>query len=139
MLFSVVYMLVSVVYMLFRVVYMLLHIKYILVHIWNTYGNYICLQDAYFSVPIHDSYEHYLRFIFQGTTYEFQCLPFGLSSAPWTFTKLLKPVISLLRSLGIRIVIYLDDMLILDESPDCLASVFRSIVNVLKQLGFLIK
>ena len=99
----------------------------------------IDLQDAYFSVPIHDSYKHYLRFIFQGTTYEFQCLLFGLPSAPWTFTKLLKPVISLLRSRGIRIVIYLDDMLILDQSPDRLASVFHSIVNVLKQLGFLIK
>ena len=97
------------------------------------------LQNAYFSVPIHDSYKHYLRFIFQGTTYEFQCLPFGLSSAPWTFTKLFKPVVSLLRSRGIRIVIYLDDMLILDQSPDRLASVFHSIVNVLKQLGFLIK
>ena len=97
------------------------------------------LQDAYFSVPIHDSYKHYLRFIFQGTTYEFQCLPFGLSSAPRTFTKLLKPVISLLQSRGIRIVIYLDDMLILDQSPDRLASVFHSIVNELKQLGFLIK
>ena len=97
------------------------------------------LQDAYFSVPIHDSYKHYLRFIFQGTTYEFQCLPFGLSSAPWTFTKLLKPVISLLQSRAIRIVIYLDDMLILYQSPNRLASAFHSIVNGLKQLGFLIK
>ena len=66
-----------------------------------------------FSVPLHDSYKHYLRFISQETTYEFQCPPFGLFSAPWTFTKLLKPVISLLQSRGERIVIYLDDMLIL--------------------------
>ena len=40
------------------------------------------LQDPYFSVPIHDSYKHYLRFIFQGTTRvavppirAFQCTP----------------------------------------------------------------
>ena len=68
------------------------------------------LQDAYFSVPIHNSHKKYLRFVFQGITYEFQCLPFGLSSAPRTFTKLLKPVIVLLRIQGIRIVIYLDDI-----------------------------
>ena len=68
------------------------------------------LQDAYFSVPIHNSHKKYLRFVFQGITYEFQCLPFGLSSAPRTFTKLLKPVIVLLRIQGIRIVIYLDNI-----------------------------
>ena len=98
------------------------------------------IHDSGFSVPIHDSYKHYLWFIFQGTTYDFQCLPFGLCSAPWTFTKLLKPVISSSHfTAAIGIVIYLDDILILDQSPDRMASVFHSIVNVLKQLGFLIK
>ena len=97
------------------------------------------LQDAYFSVPIHNSHKKDLRFVFQGITYEFQCLPFGLSSAPRTFTKLLKPVIVLLRTQGIRIVIYLDDMLILDQSPERLSSIFRSVVNLLQRLGFLIK
>jgi hypothetical protein len=97
------------------------------------------LQDAYFSVPIHNSHKKYLRFVFQGITYEFQCLPFVLSSAPRTFTKLLKPVIVLLRTHGIRIVIYLDDMLILDQSPERLSSIFRSVVNLLQRLGFLIK
>ncbi|XP_022806778.1 uncharacterized protein LOC111343852 [Stylophora pistillata] len=97
------------------------------------------LQDAYLSVPIHNSHKKYLRFVFQGITYELQCLPFGLSSAPRTFTKLLKPVIILLRRQGIRIVIYLDDMLILDQSPERLSSIFQSVVALLQRLGFLIK
>ena len=59
--------------------------------------------------------------------------------ARMAFTKLLKPVISLLQSRGIRIVIYLDDMLILDQSPDRVATAFHSIVKMLTQLGFLIK
>ena len=37
------------------------------------------------------------------------CLPFGLSSAPRVFTKVMKPVIGMVRSQGIRSVIYLDD------------------------------
>ena len=97
------------------------------------------LQDAYFSIPIHNSHKKYLRFVFQGITYEFQCLPFGLSSAPRTFTKLLKPVMALLRLQGIRIVIYLDDMLILDQSPERLSSIFRNVVSLLQRLGFIIK
>ena len=40
------------------------------------------LKDAYYAIPIHHSQRKYLRFIYQHRTYEFQCLPFGLSSAP---------------------------------------------------------
>ena len=46
------------------------------------------------------------------TQYQFNCLPFGLSSAPWVFTKTLKPVIALLREMGVRIIVYIDDVLI---------------------------
>ena len=45
------------------------------------------LKDAYFAVPIHYSHHQYLRFNFQGKCYQFICLPFGLSSAPWVFTR----------------------------------------------------
>ena len=38
--------------------------------------------------------------------YEFQYLPFGLSSAPRVFTKLLKPVTALLRQRGLHLILY---------------------------------
>ena len=66
------------------------------------------LKDAYFMIPIHQSDRQYLRFSVQGCYYQFNCLPFGLS---WVFTKTLKPVISLLRELGVRLVVYIDDIL----------------------------
>ena len=44
--------------------------------------------------------------------------PFGLTSAPRVFTKVLKPVVANLRRQGIRIVIYLDDILIIASSRD---------------------
>ena len=69
------------------------------------------LEDAYFSVPIHHKYTQFLHFQFKGAIYEFRCLPFGLSSAPLIFTKTLMPVVALLRELGVRCVIYIDDML----------------------------
>ena len=73
------------------------------------------LKDAYFTVPIYEPHKKYLRFQFQNITYGLQCLPFGLSTAPRAFTKLLKPVIAILRSSGIRIVIYLDDILVMHQ------------------------
>jgi hypothetical protein len=55
------------------------------------------LKDAYYTVPMAQAHMKYLRFQLQGNTYEFQCLPFGLSSAPRAFTKLIKPIVALLR------------------------------------------
>lgn len=70
------------------------------------------LKDACYTVPVHHKHRRYLRFIFQC---EFRSLPFGLSSASRAFTKMLKPVAALLRSQGVRVVLYLDDILILQN------------------------
>jgi hypothetical protein len=51
------------------------------------------LKDAYLSVPIHMDHQKYLRFYWESRAWQFRALPFGLSSAPQTFTKLLKPVV----------------------------------------------
>ena len=46
------------------------------------------LKDAYLSVPMNQAHTHLLRFQWQSQTYQFDTLPFGLSSAPYVFTKL---------------------------------------------------
>ena len=50
------------------------------------------LKDAYYSVPINLHHRKYLGFEFNGTLYDFTCLPNDLASAPMVFTKLMKPV-----------------------------------------------
>ena len=96
------------------------------------------LKDAYLTVPIALSNQKYLRFIWQNVAYQFICLPFGLGPAPRVFTKLLRPVVSYLRSQGIRRVIYLDDILILNEKAEKVKSDMATSVNVIQKLGFLI-
>ena len=44
------------------------------------------------------------------------CLCFGLGPAPWIFTKLFKIPIASLRWIQIRIIIYLDDMLLMSQT-----------------------
>jgi len=58
------------------------------------------LKDAYYTVSIHSDHQKYLKFMFNGTLYQYMCLPNGLSSAPRIFTKLLKPVYSTLHNKG---------------------------------------
>lgn len=96
------------------------------------------LKDAYYLVSIEKSYRKYLRFEFDGKLYEFTCLPFGLNTAPYVFTKLLKPVFSYLRHRGFISVVYLDDVWIFgDTNQDCLANLSET-RRILEKLGFII-
>jgi len=70
---------------------------------------------AFFMVPIAPLSQHLLLFKLMGKTYQFNCLPFGLCTAPRVFTKILKPAMEMLRSLSIRLVVYIDDMLLMAE------------------------
>ena len=82
-------------------------------------GDFMCkldLKDAYFTIPLHARSQKFTRFQFKGKTYQFTCLPFGLTSAPRIFTKVLKPLAGILRKMCIRIIIYLDDMLIMKST-----------------------
>ena len=50
--------------------------------------------------------------------YKSACLTFGLSPSAGLFTKALKRVIAFLRSIGICLVIFLDDILIMADPPE---------------------
>ncbi|XP_040213655.1 uncharacterized protein LOC120943996 [Rana temporaria] len=96
------------------------------------------LKDAYLTVPMHPDSQHLLRFRWWGRIWQFTCLPFGLSSAPWCFTKLLKPVVAALRSRGVRLIIYLDDLLILTHSKNMAYRHMNWTIDLLQTLGFII-
>ena len=104
----------------------------------NDFLTKIDLKDAYLTVPIWIHHQKFLRFIWRDTLWEFACLPFGLASAPRTFSKLLKPVVAQLRKMGIRLINYLDDMLIMAASRDLAIEHTTIAVNLLSSLGFVL-
>ena len=60
------------------------------------------LKDAYYSVPICQNHQKYLKFFWKGKFYTSQVFPNGLALCPRKFTKLLKPAYAFLRSLGLK-------------------------------------
>ena len=66
----------------------------------------IDIRDAYLHVPMHQAVRKYLRFVVNKKVYQFTCLPFGLATSPREFTKLLRPVVSLLRQQGVKLHVY---------------------------------
>ena len=94
------------------------------------------LKDAYFHVPIAVEHRKYLRFAFQGQHWQYKVTPFGLSLAPMLFTRVVFSIIAWLRVQGVRIHAYLDDLLILAESPSRCLEALTLTVQVLVRAGF---
>lgn len=83
------------------------------------YGDWftsIDLKDAYFHVSIIPKQRKFLRFSFQGMQYQCNCLPFGYSLAPRTFSKCVETALQPLRRMGMRVLFYLHDLLLLARS-----------------------
>ena len=96
----------------------------------NYYMASLDLCDAFYLVPVHKSCRKFLRFEFLEILYQFTCLPFGLYASPFIFTKVMKPIMGLLRSQHFSSVIYLDDIL-------CIRDVGKPMF-ILQPLGFII-
>jgi len=93
------------------------------------------LEDAYYHIAIHPSQHHLLRFVMNGVVHHFQVLPFGLSTAPWLFTKLLRPVLAFCHVRGLRTHAYLDDWLIRDQNRHILLKQLSTLLPLLYRLG----
>ena len=98
----------------------------------------IDLKDAYFTVPVSKQHQLLLRFMHRGLRYQFSCLPFELGPAPRLFTKFLKPVVALLRRLGLRLVIYLDDIIVFNQTQEGILRDRDLTLWLLQHLGFVI-
>ena len=73
-----------------------------------------------------------------GSLYEFLCLCFGFGPAPRLFTKSVKVPVSILRKLYIRIIVYLDDFLILGKTLEETILSRDTVIYLLQNLGFVI-
>jgi hypothetical protein len=86
------------------------------------------LKAGYHHVDMAPEALPYLAFEWRGTTYTFLCLPFGLATAPWAFTKITRLLVRRWRSKGVACLGYIDDFLIASPSPSETAEILQSIV-----------
>jgi len=93
------------------------------------------LKDGYYHLPVHPKHRKFLTTMLDGELVCFAALPFGLSTAPRAFTKLMRPFVRALRSQGIRVLPYLDDFLILASSTDEAIVARNGAQDLLQRLG----
>ena len=89
-------------------------------------------------VPVAPKSRCFLVFIFDGKIYRFKVMHYGLNSAPRIFTKLLKPILRLLRCQGMLLIIYLDDILLIAPTAELCLAQGKLLMKLLQDLGFLV-
>ena len=104
-------------------------------------NNFFCkidLKYAYFSVPLCMSSRKFVRFTWSRNLYEFLCLCFELGPAPRIFSKLLKAPIALVRRLNNCLLIYLDDIILMETILEEVLMNRDTFIFLLQHLGFVI-
>ena len=100
------------------------------------------LKSGYHHVDIFPEHQQYLGFSFNinGTEkyFKFKVLPFGISSACYLFTKLLKPITSYWNHKGIKCIMYLDDGIVIHNDEFALSNQCTFIRDSLREAGFYI-
>ena len=97
------------------------------------------LKDAYFSVALNPAQRKFFCLKWEGKIFQYVSMPFGLGPAPRVFTKILKPVVGFLRQQGLRLVVYLDDILIIGSSEVETRKAVKMVVDLFEFLGFVIQ
>jgi hypothetical protein len=98
----------------------------------------IDLKDAFLSVPLSPKIRKLARFSWRGILYECLTLMFGMAPAPRIFTNLMKVPMAVLRRLLIRIIIYIDDMLLMARTREQALEARDTAIYLLQSLGLTI-
>ena len=96
------------------------------------------LKDAYLHIPIAPAHQRFLAFEYQGITYKFTSLPFGLSTSPRVFTRVAGAVVAELRRRGIMLFAYIDDWLIVGRTESLCRNNVSDTITLLHSLGWVI-
>lgn len=96
------------------------------------------IKDAFQHIAIREDHQKYLGFIWEEQVYMFLTMPFGLSSAPRVFTKMMKPIVAACRSNGMRLIIYMDDLLLMAETEELCKSQLHWMLDLMNRLGLMV-
>ena len=116
---------------------------------WKVFQNYLSKEGSIFSFDLKSGYHHvdiypphqtFLGFswVVDGVQkyFCFTVLPFGLSSSPYIFTKLLRPLVKFWRFNGVMIVGYIDDGIAISNDYETALTQSKFVRQTLLKAGF---
>ena len=133
--------------------HLILDLRYINEHLYRDkkcFENYLehrngykfYLKSGYHLVEKFEGYQTYLSFLWKIDNimkfFVFTVLPFGLSTAPFVFTKVVRPLVKYWRFNSIKIACFLDDGLGIDNTFEKALENSTFVLNSLTKAGFII-
>jgi ribonuclease HI len=95
----------------------------------------IDLEEAFHHVSIHPNAQRYFRFRWAGVVYQWLAMPFGYRDAPRTFTRLMRVIAKEARARGLRVVVYMDDILLMASSAEQAVQHREILLQLLREFG----
>jgi hypothetical protein len=89
-------------------------------------------------VDIDPDFSQFLGFEWEGRYYVFCQLPLGLATACFVFTKILKQLVQRWRSMGTRLIPYIDDFIFFASSTQEFASIHAQVLADFGRAGFVL-
>jgi len=93
------------------------------------------IRKAYYCLAMHPDAQRYLGWEWKGEYYMPTCLVFGLAPAPRIFTKIMRPMMAFMRSLGVRVLGMIDDYM-WAEKEDRIEAVKAAVQTLMPLLGW---
>ena len=93
------------------------------------------IKSAFHHIPVFHEHQEYLGFEWQGRFYKWTVTPFGLNCSPFFCCKILRHVIEKVRLLGVRISIFVDDILLMCDK-NVVEDHKRILIDLLGKLGW---
>lgn len=99
----------------------------------SRYFSTIDLLSRYWQVPLSEDAQDRAAFITRGGLWKWKVLPFGLTSAPATFQRLIERVFQGLR--WKRLLLYLDDVFVIGPDFNTHLERLQEVLHCLQKLG----
>lgn len=93
------------------------------------------IKNGFHHIPVHSDHRKFLSIHWKGHWYQWTVLPFRLNGSPYFFCKTLRPVIQHLRQQGLRLVVYVDNILLM-ASPSEIEEHRQLLLDTLTRLGW---
>ncbi|KAH7825813.1 putative Reverse transcriptase (RNA-dependent DNA polymerase) [Monocercomonoides exilis] len=105
----------------------------------NDWMTTLDITSAFQHVKVDEQLSPYLCFSFQSQCSAYVGIPFGAKDAPRVFTKIMRRAASYIREQWkVKLVIYLDDILLMHPDRDALRLISQEIAQFLRNLGWIL-
>ena len=94
------------------------------------------LENGYHHLNVRPENRDLLGFGWRDRWYRFCVLPFGLSLAPWAFTRVVRVLVARWRGMGLHVWAYLDDFCLMAPSREALLEAREIVAGDLEAMGW---